>query len=128
PHAPHEGIPAKALDEVAETVVHRVAEADDPGDESAFMVLSPHPVRRRDGIRGASGRPHDAPNVHHLSLAVVVDQRVVGGPSGTTCVAKLTRPSSRRASKRNVTNNPGSPRWSVRWPLQSTTGPSIDTP
>jgi hypothetical protein len=53
PDAPHEGNLAQPLDEVAEAVRRGVAEADDPGYEPALLVLSLHPLRRRNGIRGA---------------------------------------------------------------------------
>jgi hypothetical protein len=53
PDAAHKGNPAKTVDEVVEAVRRGVAEADDPGYEPALLVLPPHPLRRRNGIRGA---------------------------------------------------------------------------
>src|SRR5262249_23576387 len=76
PDAAHEGNPVQPVDELAEAVLRRIAEADDPGYEPSLLVLSAYPLRRRHGIRGAGVRPHNAAHVELSRLALVVRERV----------------------------------------------------
>ena len=76
PEAAHEGNLAQTGDQLAEAVRRRIAEAHDPDHEPPLLVLSPHPFRRRDGIRRARVRPDDAAHVERRRLTLVIGERV----------------------------------------------------
>jgi hypothetical protein len=56
------------VDEVGEALRRGVAEADDAGDEPTLLVLSSHPLRRRDGI-AAPASDHTMPRTSNAAVS-----------------------------------------------------------
>jgi hypothetical protein len=103
------------------TVRGGVAEAQDPGDEPALLLLSPHPLRRPDGVRGARVRPRECrarrtPRSHAGSRRAYRRR-----------AASRSCRSGRAQALRSVSQNTGLARWSHSWTLQWTIAPSVDT-